>query len=348
MSTDHPVPHSVRPEVSHELAILAALGSVVFVEVGAALGKGLFSEVPPTTAAWLRFAFAAAVLLGMRGGGVLMRLARHQPGHPTPRITRRALTAALAYAIALVGMNWTFYLAIETIPLGIAVTIEYLGPLTVAIVGSRGRLDLLWAALAGAGVALLGLRPVGLDPRGLFFIAVAAVCWAGYITLGARARRYWAGADLVTLACGLGTIVLAVPAVAGGGENLWTPAVLGLGLVVGVFSSVLPYRLDMVALGRVSPALFSILLSLAPAVAALAGWVLLGEELGVGDWVALLAVVIASVGATLSTAARQRRMHFATSPGGTTVDGRMAARVHDEPSPEDRPGDPAAGQPDRR
>lgn len=333
-----PVP-SARPQVSFQLAVLAALGSVVGVELGAALGKGLFDQVPPTTAAWLRFTFAALVLLAMRGAGGLLQLLRGRPGRPRPRLTRVAILSALPYCLALVGMNWTFYLAIETIPLGIAVTIEYLGPLAVAIIGSRGRIDLLWAGLAGLGVALLGLRPVALEPRGVGFILVAATCWAGYITLGVRARRHWLGADLVTMACLFGSLTLAAPAVRFGGANLWTWPVLVMGLAVGVFSSVLPYTLDMVAFGRIPPALFSILQSLAPAAAALAGWLLLREVLGVTDWIALLCVVTASAGATLGSAAR-------VQGAGRADQGRMARRVRNQPRPEDRPGDPAAGQPD--
>ena len=310
--------------------MLAALGSVVGVEIGAALGKGLFSQVPPTTAAWLRFTFAAVVLLSMRGVGAGLQRLRGGPVPPRPGLTRTAVLSALPYCQAF-----------ARIPLGIAVTIEYLGPLAVAIIGSRGRLDLLWAGLAGVGVALLGLRPVALDPRGVGFILVAATCWAGYITLGVRARRHWAGADLVTMACLFGSVTLAGPAVAFGGANLWTSGVLAMGLAVGVFSSVLPYTLDMVAFGRISPALFSILQSLAPAVAAVAGWLLLSEVLGVTDWLALLCVVTASAGATLSSAAR-------VQGAGRTRQGRMSRRVRNQPSPEDRPGDPAAGQPDHR
>lgn len=316
-----PTPNSItsattRPPASHELAVLAALGSIVGVEIGAALGKGLFTAVPPTTAAWLRLGFAAAVLLGVRAAGLALRALRQRPSAPKPRPARAAIWAALPYCVALVGMNWTFYLAIQTIPLGIAVTIEYLGPLTVAIVGSRGRLDLLWAGLAGLGVALLGLRPAGLDPRGVLFILIAAACWAGYITLGVRARRLWSGADLVTLACLSGALLLAGPAISAGGANLWTPGVLGLGLVVAVLSSVLPYTLDMVAFSRVAPGLFGILQSLAPAVAALAGWALLSEVLGVGDWIALACVVTASAGATLS-ANRRRTQAGPLVAGGT-------------------------------
>ena len=334
--SDQPIapPLPARP-ISHELAVLAAVGSVVGVEVGAALGKGLFSQVPPTTAAWLRFSFAAAVLLGMRGAGLAWRAARHRPGPSSLRPTRAGIVAALPYCLALVGMNWTFYLAIQTIPLGIAVTIEYLGPLAVAIIGSRGRLDLLWAGLAGLGVTLLGFRPVSLDPRGVFFILIAATCWAGYITLGVRARRHWFGADLVTLACLFGAAALAVPAITAGGDQLWTLGVLGMGLVVGVFSSVLPYTLDMVAFGRIAPALFAILQSLAPAVAALSGWLLLGEVLDLSDWLALLCVVAASAGATLAASAR-------------THQGKMVRRVPREPSPDNRADDPATGEPDHR
>ncbi len=297
---------SSQPQISHELAVLAALGSVVGVELGAALGKGLFDAVPPTTAAWLRFAFAGAVLLGMRGFRTLTGALAKRTRRPKATLTRQAVVAAGAYVLALTGMNWSFYQSIQRIPLGIAVTFEYLGPLVVALVGSRGRLDLLWVGLAGLGVALLGFRPVPLDPIGLLFIAMAATCWAGYIVLGARARQYWRGSDLVTMACVFGALVLAAPAIALGGANLWTPAVLLMGLLVGVLSSVLPYLLDITALGRLSPGLFGILQSLAPAAAAIAGWLLLGEILGITDWLALVAVVVASAGATVTARHRPR------------------------------------------
>lgn len=308
-------PTAERRQISHELAVLAILGSVIGVETGAAFGKGLFAAVPPTTATWLRFSFAAAVLLGMRATATALRRTRRHPGQPKRPPTRSGMLAALAYAVALCGMNWSFYLGIATIPLGIAVTIEYLGPLAVAIIGSRSRVDLIWAGLAGIGVALLGFRPIPLDLRGVGFLLMAAACWAGYITFGARARRYWGGADLVTMACLFGSIMLAIPAITGAGSNLWTVKVLGMGLVVGVLSSVLPYTLDMVALGRVSPALFSILQSLAPAAAALAGLILLGEVLGLTDWLALFAVVTASAGATLAAQRRERRLADGTATG---------------------------------
>ena len=316
----HPNPGQPRPgqpnaPISHELAIGCALASVICVETGAAFGKGLFAIVPALSVAWLRFVFATLVLVGLQVVGAAVRGARHQGPRSRTRLTRRTVLALAGYVIALVTMNTTFYLAIRTIPLGIAVTIEYLGPLAVAIIGSRGRLDLLWAALAGLGVALLGFRPVSLDPVGLALVLVAACCWAGYIVLGARARQYWRGSDLVTIPCASGALVLALPAIHVAGDPLWTPGVLAMGLVVGVFSSVLPYRLDIIALGRISPNIFGILQALAPAAAALAGWILLGELLGATDWVALVAVAVASAGATITSSARQHHRLGGSTPG---------------------------------
>lgn len=315
------------------MALGAALGSVLGVETGAAVGKGLFTAVHPLSAVWLRFSFAAMVLLALRALGFVGRHLSHRRsvprvGHREPEPldhrpphgehrwlpTRSAWLWGLGYAVSLTGMNVSFYLAIARLPLGITVTLEYLGPLAVAIIGSRRRLDLVWAGLAGLGVALLGFRPMPLDPLGVVLALTAATCWAGYISLGSRARRYWTGADLVTGACLLGTVVLVVPAIVLGGTDLWTPHVLGTGLLVGVLSSVLPYRLDMVALGTLSAALFGILQSLAPAAAAVAGWLLLGELLGVGDWVALLAVVIASVGATWTSRGAAPTVGLANRP----------------------------------
>ncbi|WP_341728476.1 EamA family transporter [Brooklawnia sp.] len=302
--TDLPNPAKPNAPISHEVAIGCALGSVICVESGAALGKGLFDLIPALSVAWLRFTFATLVLVVLQTVTTRVRHARHLGSRSRTPLSRRSLLALAGYSVALITMNTAFYLAIRTIPLGIAVTIEYLGPLAVAIIGSRGRLDLLWAGLAGLGVVLLGFRPEPLDPTGLGFVLVAACCWAGYIMLGARAREYWRGADLVTIACASGAVVLAFPAIHAGGGPLWTPGVLIMGLVVGVFSSVLPYRLDLIALGGISPNIFSILQSLAPAAAAIAGWVLLGEVLGLTDWMALAAVAIASAGATIASSGR--------------------------------------------
>lgn len=297
--------------LSLQLALLAVLVSVGAVELGAGVAKSLFAQITPTTATWLRFAFAAVVLWGLRSAGLLGRRLRHLPPLASRRADPQRWWWAAGYAISLCGMNWSFYQSIQRLPLGIAVTIEYLGPLTLAIVGSRRRLDLVWAGLAGLGVALLGLRPAPLDPIGIVFALIAAACWAGYIALGSRARQFWDGTDLVALACTFGALVLAGPAIAQGGATLWTPAVLGLGALVGILSSVLPYRLDMAAFGALPPALFSILQSLAPAAAALAGWLVLGEVLGLGDWVALAAVVIASAGATITS---RKRLEVADGP----------------------------------
>lgn len=307
--------------VSPELAIGAALGSVICVETGAALGKGLFEQVPSLSVSWLRFTFATVVLLVLQLVTASVRRVRHRPVQSKTPINRTTMLALAGYAVALVCMNTSFYLAIQTIPLGIAVTIEYLGPLTVAILGSRGRLDLLWAVLAGFGVLLLGFRPAGLHLQGVVLALVAACCWGSYIKLGARARQYWRGSDLVTAACALGTVALAAPGIHGGGSALWTPGVLAIGLCVGVFSSVLPYRLDIVALGRIAPNVFSILQSLAPAAAAIAGWLLLGEILGITDWIALASVAIASAGATITSTAREHRLLASSQHPGAAAKG---------------------------
>lgn len=276
------------------------LGAIASVQIGAAFAKQLFGEVPPTSMTWLRLVSATLLLL----------LARPLLGRRPPRPTREEpgtvgsrWLIALAFAAALVGMNWSIYQAASHIPLGIAVTLEFLGPLAVAIVGSRRPLDLLWAGLAGAGVLALGWSPTALNVPGVAFALLAGACWAGYILLGARLGRHWSGLDALTLACALGAIVLAAPAIAHGGAALWQPRVLITGLAVGLLSSVLPYSLELAALRQLPPRVFSILMSLEPVVAALAAWVILREALGPIEAIAIGLIVAASIGAT----ARVRR-----------------------------------------
>lgn len=290
-------------------ATACALGGVISVQIGASFGKGLFDSVAPTTATWLRLA-AASVLLG------LVWLARrlwlnHRTSSPASPSLRdrspRAWLIALGYGACLLGMNWSIYEAFARLPVGIAVTLEFLGPLTVAVLGSRRLLDLVWVALAGLGVALLGSRPAPLNPVGLVFVLVAAACWAGYILLGGRLGRHWDGFSVLTLACLGGALFFAVPGISAAGPVLWTPAVLGTGLLVGLLSSAVPYTLELIALGNLPAAVFAILESLSPAIAALAAGVLLSEALGSSDWLAIGCVVAASIGATLAGQRRSPR-----------------------------------------
>jgi inner membrane transporter RhtA len=195
-------------------------------------------------------------------------------------------------------MNWSIYQSFARIPLGVAATIEFLGPLAVAVVGSRRAIDFVWVLLAGAGVALLGLAPGSLSWSGVGFALLAALSWAGYILLSAETGRRWPGLSGLALASVVGTVVLAGPAIADAGTRLLQPKIFLLGLAVGVLSSVIPYSLELMALRRIPPRVFGILMSLEPAAAALAAMILLAEFLNVTQWLALACVVIASAGAT--------------------------------------------------
>ena len=280
-------------------ALACVLGSIISTQVGASYAKTLFAWVPPVTAVWLRTGWAAAFLIGLYA--FRRRTRRFTTRRPSWREQpREAKLVAIGYGVALIVMNWTFYEAIARLPLGIAVTLEFLGPLTVAIIGSRRPVDVLWVLMAGAGIALLGLRPVALDPVGVAFVLLAGLCWAFYIVLGSRVRRHWDGGNVLTLACTVGAIVLTAPAVTGGGAAILEPQVLLTGLMVGFLCSALPDSLDILVLGSIPPALFAILTSLAPAIAALSAWVVLGEQLGATDWVAVICVAAATAGSTLS------------------------------------------------
>lgn len=280
--------------------------AIVSVQFGAAIAKSLFTEVSPTAMAWLRLSFSALVLLAIRSavGRGTWRRGSHTVGassSPQPQGTVSATTRwllGLGYAACLVGMNWAIYLSFARIPLGIAVTIEFLGPLTVAVLGSRRARDLVWAGLAGAGVLLLGATPTSLTWQGVGFALLAGAFWAGYIVLGHRAGPHWQGVDVLTLACVLGAVLLAAPAIAGSDGRMWHPTILVAGLGVGLLSSVIPYSLELAALRKLSSARFSILMSLEPAAAALAGWIIVAEQLTLLDWGAMACVVTASVQVT--------------------------------------------------
>jgi inner membrane transporter RhtA len=204
----------------------------------------------------------------------------------------------LGFGISLLTMNWAIYQSFARIPLGIAVTIEFLGPLTLAVIGSRRLVDLIWVALAGAGVALLGLSRATLTFAGVGFALLAAVAWACYILLSAHTGRRWPGISGIAIASMVGAIALAPPAILEAGSAMLDSTVLALGVAVGLLSSVIPYSFELIALRRIPPRLFSILMSLEPAAAALAAMIVLGEFLSLVQWLAMACVVIASIGAT--------------------------------------------------
>jgi len=271
------------------------LGSIVSVQCGAALATHLFDEVGPEGAVFLRSVFAAAILLAVsRPGAALVR----QVGVGNVGL----------FALTFLGMNACFYAAIDRIPLGAAVTLEFVGPLAVAIAGSRRRLDLLWAFLAAAGIALLsdGLGADGVFSLGAVLALVAGGFWGAYIVLSARVGAAHPGLGALAVAIAVSAVLLAPLGIAEGGISLLAPAVLAIGLVVGIASSVIPYSLELEALRRLPNATFGVLMSLEPAVATLIGLVVLSQDLGAVELLAIACVVAASAGALRSSSAPPR------------------------------------------
>jgi inner membrane transporter RhtA len=272
-----------RP-ISPVWLVLAGIGSA---QLGAACAKLLFGTIDPTAMVWLRLAVSALVFVA---------LARPRVRGRTPA----AWLTVVAFGAALGTMNWATYQAFARIPLGVAVAIGFAGPLVLAAVLSRRARDLAWVALAAVGVALPALERTELDPAGLGFALLAGTMWATYILLSAHTGRRWDGIEGLALASVVATVLLAPVAVPAGGGDLLDPRVLVLGVVVGLLSSAIPYACDLLALRRIRADVFSILMCLEPAAAALAGMVVLGEFLSPVQWLAVLSVMVASVGATRS------------------------------------------------
>ena len=262
------------------------LGAVISVQVGAAFAKGLFEVAGPAGVVWLRLGMAAVVLLAVARPS--LRMLRGPGGR-----------SVLAFGIALAAMNWSFYEALARIPLGVAVTFEFIGPLGVAVATSRRRSDLAVVAIAAAGIALLTRSgQTQLEPAGVGLALLAGAFWAAYILLSASVGEELPGAAGLAVALVVGTVVVS-PA---GIIALWgaiTPGLLAAGAAVAMLSSAIPYSLELEALRRVPTSVFGVLMSLEPAAAAIAGWVVLGEELVARQWVAVLLVVTASAIAAL-------------------------------------------------
>jgi inner membrane transporter RhtA len=264
---------------------LLVLAGVASLQLGAAIGKTLFDEVGPAGAVLLRLVFATIVL------------ALVWP----PRVRGRSAAdwrLVALFGAALAAMNLSIYAAIDRIPLGIAVTIEFVGPLGVAVAGSRRALDLVWVALAAAGILLLSdFGTADLDALGVAFALLAGCFWAAYILLAARVGEAFEGAQGLTLAMGVGAVLAAPIGIADGGAELVGGGVLALGLLVAIMSSAVPYTLEMEALRRMPTGVFGVLMSLEPAMAALAGFLVLDEGLAGHELVAIGLVAAASAGA---------------------------------------------------
>ena len=268
---------------------------MITVQLGAALAKGLFSSLGPAGVVFLRVGFAALTLLA------LWRPWRQRIG-VRAAVGRGDYLAVVAFGLILAVMHLTFYAALDRIPLGVAVTIEFVGPLSVAVAGSRRALDLLWVALAVGGILLLAplgvLGTVPLDPLGLLLALGAGACWAVYILLTARVGKAFPGGTGLSLAMTVGAVALLPVGIAGAGSALLNPRLLLLGALVALLSSVIPYSLEMAALRRISTSAFGVLMSLEPAIAALVGWLVLREALEPRAIIALVLVTTAAIGAT--------------------------------------------------
>ncbi|MBT2270395.1 EamA family transporter [Rhodococcus qingshengii] len=271
---------------SQLLPVGAVLTSILSLQFGAAFATTLFSQIGPAGATTLRLTIAAIIL------GVIVR----------PRWSRwsnRQRKGIFALGIALAVMNGAFYLALDTVPIGTAVTIEFLGPLTLAAVLSRRWADGAWVLLAVGGVLLLGLGDhgeSGLDPIGVMFALIAATAWAGYIVAGSHLAATLPSADGLAGASIVAAVLTLPFGVVSGGSELLDPTMLAAGAAVAVLSSVIPYSLEMWALRSLAKKVFAVLIALEPAAAALAGVLVIGQTLDAFTLVAIALVVTAGVG----------------------------------------------------
>jgi inner membrane transporter RhtA len=268
---------------SRRTAAALVLASIVSIQVGAAIVTTLFDEVGPGGAVFLRTLFAAAVLM------LLWR--------PALRPTAGGRDV-VALGVLLGVMNLTFYESLDRIPLGIAVTLEFVGPLTVAVLGSRRRRDLVWVALAAAGLALLAPLPGSdLDAFGCVLALFAGACWGLYILVTARVGRVVPGGGGLALAMSIAAIVTVPFGLVDGGTDMLDGGLIAVAFGVAVLSSVIPYSFELEALRRLPESTFGVLMSLEPAVAATAGFLLIGQDLAAREVVAVALVLAASAGA---------------------------------------------------
>jgi inner membrane transporter RhtA len=266
-------------------AVGLVLGAACSVQVGAAVAKSLFSTLGPPGVVFLRLLFGSLALWAIARPQIRGR-------------SRADLKLVAALGVVLVCMNLSFYESLDRAPLGVVVTVEFLGPLAVAVLGSRKAVDLVWVGLAGAGVALLangGGHAV--HPLGIVLAAVAGFFWALYILLSVRVGQVWPGASGLAPAMVLGGLIALPWGLVSAHHHLDDPQLVGAAVGVGLLSSALPWSMELEALRRLPSHVFSVVLSLEPAVAALAGFVFLHEHLRVRAWSAIALVVLASAGA---------------------------------------------------
>ncbi len=268
-------------------APLLVLGAIVSVQLGSAVAKGLFDDLGAAGITLLRLALAALLLLA-----VLRPKLRSW--------TKEAWQAAVLLGAAMAGMNLVFYLSLRTVPLGVAVTVEFIGPLALALVQTRRWLDLVWALAAASGVVLLGLDSgSGAPLSGLALAFVAGLFWAAYILASARVGQVLPGTDGLAVALAVAALLVLPFGLDGAAAVIDRPGLLVAAFAVALLSSVISYGLELSALRRIPTRVFGILMSLEPGAAAIAGLLVLDEALGTREVLALLLVSVASVGVTL-------------------------------------------------
>ena len=296
MADSRAVGHSRLDAVPPELLIVVGTLSVQF---GGGVATALIRQYGALQMVALRIVFGAAML-------VVFQRARVRG------VSRAALASCLVLGVILAAMNALFYVAISRIPLGVAVTIEFSGPLTVAVLGSRRWLDLVWVAMAGAGIYVLaGGRLQAADLVGVAASLGAGICWGLYIVTGRRVAREWPDGRGLTLAMVVAAVLIVPVALVGSDVRplLAAPAALAGGVAIALFSSAIPYTAEIAALRRLPAATFGVLMSIEPAIAAAVGFLLLGQVLHGEDLAAIAFVALASAGASLSA------RHFAATPG---------------------------------
>jgi inner membrane transporter RhtA len=269
------------------------LAGIVSVQFGAGLADKLFGQIPPAAVTGLRLWTSAVAMVALSGSG----FARSVRGLRERRAFGDAVIAT-SFGISLGVMNFSIYQSFARIPLGVAVTIEFLGPLAVAVAGSRHRRDVGWVVLAGTGVVLLTQGGHGqLNLAGVLFAGLAGACWAAYIVLSSATGRRFPGSAGLAIAMVVSAVIVTPPALLAGGGAMFRPVVLAAGVAIGILSSVIPYRLELEALRRMPMRLFGVWMSMEPAVAALIGLVLLGQHLSLTEWLAIGCVMVACAGA---------------------------------------------------
>ena len=269
--------------------IPAGLFAIISVQSGAAIAKSLFPAIGAAGTASLRIGISAIILCAVYRPNLF-------------QITPKQWKVVIPYGLCLGAMNLIFYMAIERIPIGLAVTLEFIGPLLVAVFGSKRFIDYLWVLLAAAGIVLIApWTNNGINVLGVLFALLAGAFWAFYIVLGGKVSKIMKGGEAVATGMLFASLLIVPFGIMGNGLDNLTPTFLSLGVALALLSSAIPFTLEMKALGQLPARTFSILMSLEPAAASICALLFLQEYLALNEIVAVIFVIVASVGSTLTT-----------------------------------------------